>query len=139
MAAHVAELRRGWELVEPIADEAAQLFYARLFELDPSLRLLFHTEPAVQRRKFTETLAMLVKCAGQPDDLLSMLVSLGERHVHYGVRREHYDTVGEALMWTLDQGLGLLATAASRDAWRVTWEVVADAMGGPGTQARSGG
>lgn len=126
----VAELRRSWELVAPMADEAAQLFYARLFELDPSLRTLFHAEPAVQRRKLMDALTFVITLADRPNDLLPMLGALGERHVAYGVRPEHYGTVGEALLWTLDQGLGALRTAEARDAWVATYEFVATAMQG---------
>jgi len=127
---HVAELRRSWQLVAPMADEAAQLFYGRLFELDPSLRGLFHTEPAVQRRKLMDALSFVVTLADRPDHLLPMLAALGDRHVAYGVRPEHYATVGEALLWTLDQGLGALRTAEARDAWVATYELVATTMRG---------
>jgi hemoglobin-like flavoprotein len=132
---HVAELRRTWALVEQIADEAAQLFYARLFELDPSLRLLFHTDPVVQRQKLMEALTLIVTCADQPNDVLPMLSALGERHAGYGVREEHYASAGEALLWTLDQGLGLLHTREAREAWGATYQFVATAMCG-GSNAR---
>jgi len=124
----VAELRRSWELVAPSADETAQLFYARLFELDPSLRTLFHAEPAVQRRKLMDALSFIVARADRPHELHPMLAALGERHVAYGVLAEHYTTVGEALLWTLDQGLGLLDTAEARYAWVATYEFVVTAM-----------
>jgi hemoglobin-like flavoprotein len=126
----VAELRRTWELVVPMADEAAQLFYARLFELDPSLRLLFHTDPAVQRQKLLDALALVVTSADQPNEVLPMLSVLGERHAGYGVREEHYARAGEALLWTLDQGLGLLRTREAREAWVATYQFVATAMCG---------
>ena len=132
---HVAELRRSWEQLVAMADEAAQLFYARLFELDPSLRLLFHADPVVQRRKLIEALAFIVTCADQPNDVLPMLSALGERHAGYGVREEHYARAGEALLWTLDQGLGLLHTREAREAWVATYQFVATAMCG-GSNAR---
>jgi hemoglobin-like flavoprotein len=124
----VAELRRSWQLVAPMAEEAAQLFYARLFELDPSLRTLFHADPAVQRRKLMDALSFIVARADRPDELRPMLAALGARHVGYGVCPEHYATVGEALMWTLDEGLGALRTTEARDAWVAAYELVATAM-----------
>ena len=127
-ATHLEELRRSWDLVVPMADEAAQLFYARLFELDPSLRPLFHSDPSVQRQKLMEALGHVVACAGRPNELLPMLSTLGERHVHYGVRVEHYARAGEALLWTLDEGLGLLHSREARDAWVAAYELVATAM-----------
>ncbi|HEX6053187.1 MAG TPA: globin domain-containing protein [Gemmatimonadaceae bacterium] len=126
--AHASELRRTWQLVAPMADEAAQLFYARLFELDPSLRSLFHTGADVRRRKLMDALTFIVTSADRPEDLLPMLAALGERHVAYGVRAEHYATAGEALLWTLDQGLGALRTPAAREAWVTTYAVIAAAM-----------
>lgn len=125
-----AEIRRSWQLVAPIADEAAELFYARLFELDPTLRTLFHAEPAVQRRKLMDSLTFIVTRADRPNELVPMLAALGERHVRYGVRPEHYATVGEALLWTLHEGLGALHTTEARDAWVATYEFVSAAMGG---------
>jgi hemoglobin-like flavoprotein len=122
------ELRRTWELVTPIADEVAELFYARLFELDPSLRSLFQGEPAVQRLKLMDMLGLLVTHADRPDELQAMLTALGERHAAYGVRPEHYDTVGEALLWTLDDGLGLLHTDTGRNAWVATWQTFRTSM-----------
>src|SRR5687768_17468833 len=82
----VAEVRHSWQLVAPMAEEAAQLFYARLFELDPSLRTLFHADPAVQRRKLMDALSFIVERADRPDELHPMLAALGARHVAYGVR-----------------------------------------------------
>jgi len=128
--AAVAELRRTWQLVAPMADEAAELFYARLFELDPSLRTLFHADPAVQRRKLMDALTLVVTHADRPNELLPMLAALGERHIRYGVRDEHYATVGEALLWTLDEGLGALHAPEARDAWVATYAFVATAMRG---------
>ena len=128
--AHVFALRHTWQLVAPMADEAAELFYARLFELDPRLRVLFHSEPAVRRRKLMDALAFIVTYVDQPDDLFPVLAALGERHVTYGVRAEHYATVGEALLWTLDEGLGALRTTEAREAWAATYAFVATTMQG---------
>jgi hemoglobin-like flavoprotein len=138
-AIHVDELRRSWERVVPMADEAAQLFYARLFELNPSLRLLFHTDPAIQRQKLMDALALVVTCADRPNELLPMLSALGERHAGYGVHVEHYAIAREALLWTLDQGLGLLPTREAREAWVSTYTFVATAMcGGTGRHESDG-
>ena len=129
---HVAELRRSWELVAPMAEEGAQLFYARLFELDPSLRALFHTDANVQRRKLIEALGFIVEHADRPDELQPKLAALGARHVSYGVRPEHYTTVGAALLWMLDEGLGALRTAEARDAWVGAYDFVSASMCGDG-------
>jgi hemoglobin-like flavoprotein len=131
------ELRRTWELVTPFADEVAELFYARLFELDPSLRPLFRGDPATQRQKLMDMLGLLVDHADRPDELHSMLAAPGARHVSYGVRVDHYDTVGEALLWTLEDGLGLLHTVERRNAWAATWQVFRAAMLPPASASRA--
>ena len=129
-AAQVAELRRTWDLVVPIADEVAQLFYERLFEIDPSLRVLFQSDPVVRRHKLMDALTFVVTHVDRPDDLLPMLAALGRRHVDYGVRPEHYAVAGEALLWTLDEGVGVLRTAEARDAWVVAYELIVAGMRG---------
>jgi hemoglobin-like flavoprotein len=128
--AHVAELRGMWRLVAPIADEVAQLFYERLFEIDPSLRVLFQTDPVVRRRKLMDALEFIVAHVDRPDDLVPMLAALGQRHVGYGVRPEHYAVAGEALLWTLDDGVGALRTAAAREAWGTVYDLITAAMRG---------
>ena len=128
--ARVAELRRVWQLVVPIADEVAQLFYERLFEIDPSLRLLFHTDPVVRRRKLMDALEFIVVHADRPDDLVPMLAALGQRHVGYSVRAEHYPVAGEALLWTLDEGVGALRTPEAREAWVAAYELIVAGMRG---------
>ena len=126
--AHVVELRRTWHVLLPMGDEVAQLFYERLFEIDPSLRTLFQSDPVVRRRKLMDALEFIVTHVDRPDDLLPMLGALGQRHVGYGVRPEHYAVAGEALLWTLDEGVGVLRTAEAREAWVAAYELIAGAM-----------
>ena len=110
-----------WAQVVPIADTAAGLFYDRLFELDPSLRKLFETtDMPEQRRKLMQTLGVAVNGLKQPEQLVSTLKELGRRHGGYGVKDRDYDTVGEALLWTLEQGLGEAFTPFAREAWAQT-------------------
>lgn len=129
-SAQVAELRGMWHLVVPIADEVAQLFYERLFEIDPSLRALFQTDPVVRRRKLMDALEFIVAHVDRPDDLVPMLAALGQRHVGYGVRADHYAVAGEALLWTLDEGVGALRTTEAREAWVTAYELIVAGMRG---------
>src|SRR3712207_225737 len=88
--------------VAPIADVAARLFYARLFELDPSLEALFGGDMEEQGRKLMQMLTVAVRGLDHLDELVPAVRALGRRHVGYGVRDEHYATVGAALLWTLE-------------------------------------
>jgi len=124
--------------VAPIAETAAQLFYARLFELDPDLELLFKGNLSEQGRKLMQMLALAVGSLDRMDQLLPVVQSLGSRHVGYGVRDKDYDTVGQALLWTLRKGLGDAFTADVESAWSNVYATLASAMqSGSETQAES--
>lgn len=130
MAAEVALIQSTWAQVVPIADTAAQLFYQRLFELDPELRRLFRTDAATQRRKLIGMLTIVVQGLGRMDRLMSTVEELGLRHAGYGVQTRHFDTVGAALLWTLGQGLGPAFTPEVEQAWARVYRVLAEAMTG---------
>ena len=110
-------VQSSFQLVQPILEPAAMMFYDRLFELDPSLRALFRTPRDEQARKLAQTLAVVVAAIDRPDSIRGAVEALGRRHVGYHVRDEHYTTVGAALLWTLEQGLGEAFTPEIRDAW----------------------
>lgn len=114
--------------VAPIADEAAALFYQRLFDMDPSLRPLFKGDMTEQGRKLMAMLAMAVNGLNRLDDLVPAVRQLGVRHAGYGVTDDHYDTVAGALLWTLEQGLGDEFTPEVKDAWVVAYTVLATTM-----------
>ena len=117
-----------WAKVQPIAEQAATLFYDRLFALDPSLRAMFKSDLAEQRRKLLNMLSLAVAGLSDLSSLVPAVRSLGARHVHYGVQPEHYDTVGAALLWTLGQGLGAGFDDVHAAAWSKTYGVLADVM-----------
>jgi len=126
---HVTLVQESWEQVLPIADTAAQLFYQRLFELDPSLRRLFtQTDMAEQRKKLMQMITVAVRGLSRLEDLVPAVEALGNRHAGYGVTDEHYDTVATALLWTLEQGLGEGFTPDVRDAWIETYTILATVM-----------
>jgi hemoglobin-like flavoprotein len=114
--------------VQPIADAAASLFYARLFELDPSLRALFKTDPAVQRRALMSMLATAIVGLDHLDTLVPVVEKLGRRHVGYGVQDQNYETVGQALLEALQEGLGESFTPEIRGAWAEAYGLLAGVM-----------
>jgi hemoglobin-like flavoprotein len=114
--------------VAPIADDAAAMFYARLFELDPSLRPLFTTDLTEQGRKLMQMIAVAVNGLDRLDELVPAVRQLGIRHARYGVKDQHYDTVAEALLWTLERGPGSDFTPAVKDAWTAVYGVLAATM-----------
>lgn len=117
-----------WNQVAPIADTAATLFYDKLFELDPGLRPLFPSDLSEQKKKLMMTLGFAIGSLSRPDSLLPALRQLGKRHAGYGVKDEHFATVGAALLWTLEQGLGEAWTPETAEAWTTVYGVVASTM-----------
>lgn len=129
-----------WRLVVPIADTAADLFYKRLFELAPGYREYFKSDLASQKRKLIAMLAFVVKSLDWPesawrmnvedeDDLFLVVLALGRRHSDlYRIPDASYATVGEALLWTLDYGLGKKFDAPARAAWTKVYGLLATTM-----------
>ena len=111
-----------------IAEAAAQLFYARLFELDPDLELLFKGNLTEQGRKLMQMLGLAVNSLDRMEQILPVVRSLGTRHVVYGVRDKDYDTVGQALLWTLRKGLGEAFTPDVEAAWSNVYATLASEM-----------
>ncbi|HSW26213.1 MAG TPA: globin family protein, partial [Burkholderiaceae bacterium] len=102
--AEVNLVKLTWARVVPIKDTAAGLFYGRLFELDPSVKPLFKGDISEQGSKLMATLNTVIGSLDQLDDVVPVAQQLAVRHVRYGVKPEHYDTVGAALLWTLERG-----------------------------------
>jgi hemoglobin-like flavoprotein len=117
-----------FQKVAPIADVAAGLFYARLFELDPSLRKLFKGDIKRQGTMLMSMIGSAVRGLSNPNGLIPVLTALGRRHTGYGVVDAHYTTVAEALLWTLQQGLGEEFTAEAREAWVAAYTMMASVM-----------
>ncbi len=121
-------VQESFAAVMPIADDAAALFYRRLFELDPSLERMFKGDMTEQRRKLMQMLTAAVKGLNRLDQLVPVVEDLGRRHAGYGVADAHYDTVGAALLWTLAKGLGNAFTPEVKDAWIAVYGLLAGTM-----------
>jgi nitric oxide dioxygenase len=114
--------------VLPIAEEAGMLFYGRIFELAPGARALFGDDLPLQARRTMGAVKTAVDGLRSPDDLSLFLLRLGARHARYGVVPAHFDVVGSALMWTLEQGLGAAFTPAVAAAWGKVWAIITETM-----------
>jgi hemoglobin-like flavoprotein len=114
--------------VAPIADTAATLFYDRLFEIAPAVKPLFHGDMTEQRRKLMATLAVVVGGLGNIETVLPAASALAKRHVAWGVKPEHYDSVGAALLWTLERGLGERWSSDVAAAWSAAYGTLSQYM-----------
>ncbi len=114
--------------VAPISEQAAQIFYDRLFETAPSVRAMFPDDMTEQRRKLMATLAIVVNGLSNLEMVLPAAASLATRHVAYGAKPEHYPVVGSALLWTLEKGLGADWTPDVAEAWTTAYDTLSGFM-----------
>jgi hemoglobin-like flavoprotein len=121
-------VKQTWTMVVPIADTAAELFYGRLFELDPSVKPMFKGNMKEQGAKLMKTIGIAVSALDDLDPLIATLKDMGEKHAGYGVKDADYDTVAAALLWTLDKGLGDVFTGEVKNAWAAVYTTLADVM-----------
>jgi nitric oxide dioxygenase len=110
------------------ADEAGTLFYRKLFQLDPSLRSLFKHDIDAQATKLTDMVTYIIARLQRMDDVERVITALATRHAQYGARPEHYQTVGKALLWTLETALGERWDDETRTAWTEVYTLVATTM-----------
>jgi hemoglobin-like flavoprotein len=124
----VLAVQRSFSLVVPIKEQAAAMFYARLFEIDPSLKPLFRGNIKDQERKLISALAVAITGLARPDSIISTVEGMGAKHLDYGVTDHDYETVANALLWTLEKGLGPEFTPDVKEAWVAAYTFLADIM-----------
>jgi hemoglobin-like flavoprotein len=121
-------VQQSFAKVAPIAEQAAVMFYNRLFEIAPAVKAMFPSDMTEQRRKLMATLAIVVNGLSNLELVLPAAAALATRHVAYGARAEHYPVVGSALLWTLEKGLGADWTADVADAWTTAYATLSGFM-----------
>mgnify|MGYP001817671846 FL=1 len=117
-----------WAQVIPISEQAAELFYGKLFELNSGYKALFKGDMTSQGKMLMSMLNTAVTSLDKLDTIVPAVQALGKRHVDYGVKDEDYSVVGEALLWTLGQGLGDAFTDEVKEAWTITYTTLAGVM-----------
>ena len=121
-------VKSSWAEVVTISGAAAELFYSRLFEIDPTLRSMFSDDMEEQGKKLMMMINTAVIGLDSLEQIVPAVKAMGERHAGYGVIDTHYDTVGEALIWTLGQGLGDGFTDEVKNAWLTTYRLLSETM-----------
>jgi hemoglobin-like flavoprotein len=124
----IKAIQESFAKVAPISDQAAAIFYGRLFEIAPAVKPLFHGDMKEQGRKLMATLAVVVNGLGNLESILPAASALAKRHLEYGVKPAHYTPVGEALLWTLERGLGERWTPDLAAAWSAAYGVLSEFM-----------
>lgn len=124
----INDVQSTFNIIAPIADDAAALFYSKLFEIDPSLKSMFKGDMTDQRKKLMQILGVAVSSLNNLEAIVPAVQDLGRRHVKYGVRPQHYNTVAEAILWMLAQTLGATFTPTIKQSWTEVYTVLADTM-----------
>ena len=125
---HKELIRDSWQKLRPDVDRAAELFYTRLFEEDPTLRELFTGDVAAQGKRLMTMMGTAVDRLDELEAMTPTLYELGQRHVDYGVQAQHYETFRDALMWTLQNVLGADFYPEVEEAWGAFFEFLSHAM-----------
>jgi hemoglobin-like flavoprotein len=121
-------VQQSFAKVVPISDQAAVIFYDRLFDIAPAVKPMFTGDMAVQRGKLMAMLSAVVGGLGNLESILPAASALAIRHVSYGAKAEHYPVVGAALLWTLEKGLGAAWTPEVADAWTAAYTTLSGYM-----------
>jgi hemoglobin-like flavoprotein len=127
-AQQIALVQKTFERIEPIAQETGDLFYNRLFEIDPGVKPLFKGDIKKQALMLMTVIGLAVRGLDRPESIADSVKALGQRHHGYGVRVPDYNTFGAALIWALQQSMGDAFTPDVRDAWVEAYSVLSQAM-----------
>ncbi|MDW8351666.1 MAG: globin family protein [Anaerolineae bacterium] len=127
-AKQIALVQSTFAQVEPIAQEVGDLFYTRLFEIDPAIRQLFKGDMKKQALMLMTVIGLAVRGLDRPETIEPSIRALGQRHYRYGVTAPDYNTFGAALIWALEQVLGDAFTPPVKEAWIEAYNLLADAM-----------
>ncbi len=126
--AQIKRVQDTWKLLVPVKEQTAALFYKKLFLLDPEIKPLFKGDMKSQGEKLVTSINLVVNSLNSLDHVAPALQEMGKRHVSYGVKSEHYDTVGAALLWTFEHGLGDVFTDEVKEAWTIAYGLIASTM-----------
>jgi hemoglobin-like flavoprotein len=121
---HKLLVKTTFRKIVPISEKTVRSFYDRLFELDPPARALFKGDFREQGRKFIQMLAVIVGGLDRMEEIVPAVQSLAKRHMRYGVTIEQYATVGQALLWSIENALGAEFTPDVKEAWQSLYEVL---------------
>jgi hemoglobin-like flavoprotein len=129
MTLQIELLETSFQAIAPCGEEFVRTFYERPFTHFPQTRAFFaSTDMKEQRKKLLGALALVIQNLRKPEVLTGALQGLGQRHVAYGVRPEHYPIVGAVLLETFADFLGERWTSAYHDAWAEAYNVVCAIM-----------
>ena len=125
---HAHIVQSTWRAVLPVGDTFAELFYGRLFAVEPNLRKLFRGDMIEQGRNLTAMLSVAAANVGKPERIMVALRQLGRRHVAYGVKPQDFQTVEDALLFALEHALIDVFTPEVKAAWQAAYTLLSSTM-----------
>jgi hemoglobin-like flavoprotein len=126
--ADIDRVRHSFDHFWSVSQKTVDLFYERLFEIAPELRPMFSDDMSHQKQKFVSTLAVVVGSLHHVDIVFPMVDTLARHHVAYGVQPAHYAPVGQALLWSLERGLGRHWTPEVAASWARAYQAITNRM-----------
>ena len=124
----IALVQNTWSKLVPISEKAADIFYTRLFEIEPSARPLFKGNMNEKGRRLMDMINTAVENLNNLEAIVPTVQDLGRRHAVYGVQDQHYSSAGSPLLWTLCQALGAEFTTEVKEAWAEVYQILAGVM-----------
>ena len=125
----ISLVKNSWKFFQAINPVlVGDIFYSKLFMMEPKLRRMFSISKEEQSKKLIEMMNVIVGRLDRLDELNDDIKQLAKRHVGYGVKPVHYEVVGLSLLWTLEKGLGRDWTEQVKDAWTACYTLLADTM-----------
>ena len=122
-------IKKTWKLIREINPVlVGDTFYSKLFADNPSLRKMFPKYMNEQYAKLIDMLSTIVARLDHLDDLTNEITAMARRHIQYGVKPDQYRLVGNALLWTLEQGLGGDWNDEVKEAWSLCYNTLANTM-----------
>ena len=122
-------VKNSWKLFRKVDPKfIGEVFYGKLFQQLPSLRSMFKGDMTAQYGKLVDMLSLVITRLDKPELVTDEITQLAIRHVQYGVRPGHYKLVGDALLWTMEHGLGSDWDSETAEAWSVCYAMLSDMM-----------
>lgn len=127
--AQINLVKKSWRLLRLLpAELVADTFYSKLFLEHPELRRMFPKDMHEQYQKLIDMLSAMVARLDNMESIETEIQDMGQRHEGYGVKEKHYGMVAEALLWTLEKGLGRDWDSDTAEAWTLCYGVIAGRM-----------
>ncbi|NME67471.1 globin domain-containing protein [Flammeovirga aprica] len=121
-------VQHSFTLITPHRKQFSDLFFAKLFQVDPVLESSLKLDPSDQERKMIPMLSAVVNGLVDIELIIPILHDFGRTHAEYNVEDTHYEAVKQALLYALETVLEQEWTSEISIAWNTCYTVIIDIM-----------